>query len=249
MKGQVALVTGGARSIGREIAETLAARGAHIVSVDLLASDETVAAISAEGGSSEGLHADVTDERAVESTVRDIVARHGRIDVLVNNAGLFATVERRPFWEIDVHEWDRMLEVNVKSVFLCCRAVSLPMREARAGRIVNLSSNTSVFGMPNFLHYLASKSAVVGMTRGLARELGPFGIGVNAVAPGLVTTELTSESVPEAYRRQVAEGQCITEPLTPPDIAGGVAYLCSPAARLVTGQTLLINGGANMGPA
>jgi 3-oxoacyl-[acyl-carrier protein] reductase len=249
LAGSVAIVTGGARAIGRAIAETLAARGATVVSIDLAPSDETVAAIEAAGGRAVGVVGDVTDERAVEEAVARVLAEHGRIDVLVNNAGVFATVERRPFWEMPLDEWESILAVNVRSVFLCSRAVAGPMREARSGRIVNLASNTFVFGMANLLHYVASKGAVVGMTRSMARELGPFGIAVNGVAPGLVTTEITTQTVSDEYRELVAQGQCLQQAIVPDDIAGAVAYLAGPFARMVTGQTLLVNGGATMGPA
>ena len=249
LAGQVAVVTGAARAIGREIAETLAARGAAIVSIDLLAADETVEAISSRGGSAVSLIADVSDEDAVAEAFRQILNSYGRIDVLVNNAGVFAEIERRAFWEIETPEWDRLMSVNVRSVFLCSRAASGPMREAGRGRIVNIASNVVTFGMANLMHYVASKAAVIGMTRSMARELGPFGIAVNGVAPGLVTTEITVRVVPEEYRRLVAEGQCLREPIVPADVAAAVAYLASPAARMVSGQTLLVNGGATMGPA
>jgi 3-oxoacyl-[acyl-carrier protein] reductase len=249
LEGQVAVVTGAARAIGRETAETLAARGAAIVSIDLAASDDTVEAITSRGGWALSLIADVSDEGAVEQAFVRALKAFGRIDVLVNNAGVFVEVERRPFWEIPVDEWDRMMAVNLRSVFLCSRAVAGPMREAGRGRIVNIASNVVTFGMANLMHYVASKAAVIGMTRSMARELGPFGIAVNAVAPGLVTTEITRETVPAEYRKLVAEGQCLREPILPPDIATAVAYLAGPLARMVTGQTLLVNGGATMGPA
>jgi 3-oxoacyl-[acyl-carrier protein] reductase len=169
--------------------------------------------------------------------------------VLVNNAGLFAGIERRPFWEIELEEWEHVVGVNVRSVFLCSRRVARPMREAGRGRIVNIASNVVTFGMANLLHYVASKAAVIGITRSMARELGPSGIAVNAVAPGLVTTEITEQTVSEEYRRLVAQGQCLQEAILPQDIADAVAYLAGPAARMVTGQTLLVNGGATMGPA
>lgn len=249
LEGQVAVVTGAARAIGRAVAESLAERGATVVSVDLLDADETVARIEASGGRALALTGDVTDEDAVGQAFTAVLERCGRVDVLVNNAGLFAGLERRPFWEIDLTEWQRVMQVNVESVFLCSRAASAPMREAGGGRIVNIASNVVTFGMPNLMHYVASKAAVVGMTRSMARELGPFGIAVNAVAPGLVTTEITREIISEEYRRQVAQGQCLTEPLEPLDIAGAVAYLCGANARLVTGQTILVNGGATMSAA
>lgn len=249
LAGGVALVTGGARAIGRATAETLAARGATVVSVDLLPADETVAAIEARGGSALAITGDVTDETAVEAAVTQVLETYGRLDVLVNNAGLFAGIERRPFWEIPLAEWEHVLTVNVRSVFLCSKAVAVPMREAGGGRIVNIASNVVTFGMANLMHYVASKAAVIGITRSMARELGPSGIAVNAVAPGLVTTEITEQTVPEEYRRLVAQGQCLQEAILPADIANAVAYLAGPAARMVTGQTLLVNGGATMGPA
>ena len=249
LDGQVAIVTGAARAIGRAIAETLAARGATVVSIDLAAADETVAAIESAGGSALAITADVTDEALVADSVGRVLETYGRVDVLVNNAGLFAGIERRPFWEIDLEEWEHVLGVNVRSVFLCSRAVAAPMRDAGRGRIVNIASNVVTFGMPNLMHYVASKAAVIGITRSMARELGPSGIAVNAVAPGLVTTEITIETVPAEYRELVAKGQCLQVPILPSDIADAVTYLCGPAARMVTGQTMLVNGGANMGPA
>ena len=249
LEGQVAIVTGAARAIGRAIAETLAARGATAVSIDLAPADDTVASIEAAGGSALAITADVTDEAAVAASFAHVLDTYGRVDVLVNNAGLFAGIERRPFWEIDLDEWERVVGINVRSVFLCSRAVAEPMREAGSGRIVNIASNVVTFGMPNLMHYVASKAAVIGMTRSMARELGPSGIAVNAVAPGLVTTEITAETVPAEYRELVAKGQCLQVPILPADIADAVAYLAGPAARMVTGQTLLVNGGATMGPA
>jgi 3-oxoacyl-[acyl-carrier protein] reductase len=249
LAGRVAVVTGAARAIGRETAEVLAARGATIVSIDLVDADTLVESVTSHGGSAVSLVADVAEEEAVETAFREVLDRFGRVDVLVNNVGQFADVERRAFWEIPTEEWDRLMAVNVRSVFLCSRAAASPMREAKSGRIVNLASNVVTFGMANLMHYVASKAAVIGMTRSMARELGPFGIAVNAVAPGLVTTEITVRTVPEEYRRLVAQGQCLQEAILPSDIAEAVAYLAGPAARMVTGQTLLVNGGASMGPA
>jgi 3-oxoacyl-[acyl-carrier protein] reductase len=249
LAGRVAVVTGAARAIGRETAELLAARGATIVSIDLADAEALVETVTSRGGSAISLEADVAEEGAVETAFREVLDRFGQVDVLVNNVGQFADIERRAFWEIPTEEWDRLMAVNVRSVFLCSRAAANPMRAAKSGRIVNLASNVVTFGMANLMHYVASKAAVIGMTRSMARELGPFGIAVNAVAPGLVTTEITVRTVPEEYRRLVAQGQCLQEAILPSDIAEAVAYLAGPAARMVTGQTLLVNGGASMGPA
>jgi len=249
LAGKVAVVTGAARAIGQEIAITLATRGATLVSIDLAASTDTVTSVESLGGEAVGLTADVADEASVQEAFDEVGSRFGRIDILVNNAGLFAGLERRPFWDIDAGEWDRVTTINIRSVWLCARAASPFMRAAGTGCVVNLSSNTVTFGMPNLLHYVASKAAVIGMTRSMAHELGPHGVTVNAVAPGLVTTEVTKEWVSEDYRRQVAEGQCINNPILPADIAKTVAFLAGPDARMITGQTILVNGGATMGPA
>lgn len=247
--GQVAVVTGGARAIGREICLLLAREGATVVSLDLGDSAETVALIEQAGGTAAGIVCDVTDEARIDAAVAEVVERFGKIDVLVNNAGVFSTMERRPFWEIPVDEWDLMMTVNVRSVFLVTKAASAPMREAGSGRVVNIASNVFSFGMPEFMHYVASKGAVVGMTRSMARELGRFGIAVNSVSPGLVTTEITEQTVEEKYRLQVASNQCLVTPIVPTDIAEAVVFLATPSARMVTGQNLMVNGGATMGPA
>jgi 3-oxoacyl-[acyl-carrier protein] reductase len=248
LEGQVAVVTGGARAVGRAISETLAGEGATVVSLDLNGSEETVAAIEGAGGKATGIVCDVTDPEQVDAAIAGVVADHGRLDVLVNNAGVFSTMERRPFWEIPTDEWDLMMRINTRSVFLVSKAASAPMREARQGRIVNIASNVFTFGMADFLHYVASKGAVVGMTRTMARELGPYGVAVNAISPGLVTTEITETTVPAEYREIVANNQCLRTPILPGDIAQAVAFLSGPAARMVSGQTLLVNGGATMGP-
>lgn len=243
LQGKTAVVTGAARGLGRVIAETIAALGADIVSIDLDASDETVAMIEDEGGRASSHTADLTDEEQVNHVFDEIIRQHKRIDILVNNAG-FYSVERRPFWEIDSGEWEKVMMINVRSVFLCSRAASIPMRSRESGRIINISSSGITFGMPNLMHYVAAKSAVAGMTRSMAGELGPFGISVNAVAPGLVPTDSALEAVGREILEEAVQGQAIQQPLNPRDIAGAVAFLCGPEAGMVSGQTILVNGGA-----
>jgi 3-oxoacyl-[acyl-carrier protein] reductase len=249
MQGLTAVVTGAARAIGQRIAITLAEAGADVVSVDLADSSETIAQVEATGRRGRGIVADVTDQGAMDAARDTVLAEFGRVDALVNNAGVFATMERRPFWEIPLEEWEFALRVNLTSTFVASKSFSAPMRDAGRGRIVNVSSNTVTFGMPNFLHYLASKAGVIGVTRGMANELGPYGIGVNAVGPGLVTTEVTASVIGAEYLDKVAQGQALKRRIEPQDVADAVAFLCSPGAEMITGQTMLVNGGASMGPA
>ena len=247
LSGQVAIVTGGARAIGRQISQTLASRGAAVEIFDLAEAGETTRSIRAQGGVAAHQTLDVTDESGVGDAVRAVVERHGRLDILINNAGLFAGIPRRPFWEIELAEWRRVMAVNVDSIFLLCREVLEPMKASGGGRVVNLSSNVITFGMGNLLHYVASKGAVSVMTRSLAREMGPFGIAVNAVGPGLVTTEITTAEISDKYLQAVAEGQMLNQRIHPSDIAEAVVFLASPAASMITGQTLFVNGGATAG--
>ncbi|RME62592.1 MAG: SDR family oxidoreductase, partial [Alphaproteobacteria bacterium] len=175
-----------------------------------------------------------------------VMRRTGRIDILVNNAGFF-NVARRPFWEIDLAEWDRIVSINIHTVFLCARAAAQPMRAQKSGRIVNISSNVVTFGMPNLMHYVAAKAAVVGMTRAMASELGPFGITVNAVAPGLVATPAARQSASQAIFDHALDKQRLKHVLTPDDVAAAVSCFCLPESRSITGQTLLVNGGDGFG--
>lgn len=247
LDGQVVVVTGGARAIGREIAVKVASAGAAVAVLDLENAERTIEAVRATGAEAMALRADVSDAETVEQAMSTVAGLMGRIDGLVNNAGLYVSLERRPFWEIPVEEWDRVMAVNTRSVFVCSAAAVPHMRRNPGGRIVNISSDVVTFGMPNLLHYVASKGAVATLTRAMAREVGPFGIGVNAVGPGLVTTEITEQTIPEVYRKEIAAEQCIAELIRPADVAATVAFLLSPEARMISGQTVLVNGGASMG--
>jgi len=243
LQDRVAVITGGAGGLGQEIAMALVRRGASIVSLDLKDSEATVERVSAAGGKAISFSADLTDEMQVASVFQNIMKQCDRIDILVNTAG-FYQVERRPFWGIDLAEWRRVMTTNVDSTFLCAQYASAPMRKQKYGRIINISSNTITFGMANLMHYIAAKAAIIGMTRSMARELGEFEITVNAVAPGLVSTPAAIESLSEEVIHFAIQSQAIHTQIEPDDIASAVTYLCSPGTRLVTGQTLLVNGGA-----
>ena len=247
MAGQVAVVTGASGEIGSVLARALAARGAAVVALDILDGNDVVTAITEAGGEARGVVADLRDEQATAAAVAEVLEWRGRVDVLVNMAGIYYGVPRIPFWEIDGDTWDDVVASNMRTAFLACRAFSAPMREANRGRIVNVSSNVSVFGMGNFLHYVGAKAALVGMTRSMARELGPFNVAVNAVAPGLVHTDKTAGDTSPEYLQVVVNGQCLKHPILVEDVVNAVMFLSCEESRLITGQTLLVNGGAAMG--
>ncbi len=241
LDGKVAVVTGAAQGIGRAIADGLAAEGARIVVVDLQRAEEAAGAY-ADGV---GLTADVANEADVERVVSEAHERCGSIDVLVNNAGLYASLAMRPFTEIPLEEWRQVMDVNVASMFLTCRAVVPVMREQGGGKIVNISSGTPFRGVPFLLHYVTSKGAIVALTRALAKELGRDGIHVNCVAPGFTMSEgvQAHPEVVDALRDVSVAARTIQRDQVPEDVAGAVVFLCTPAADFVTGQTMVIDGG------
>jgi NAD(P)-dependent dehydrogenase (short-subunit alcohol dehydrogenase family) len=241
LDGKVAIVTGGAQGIGRAIADRLAADGARIVIADLKGA-EAAAADFADGV---GLTVDVSSEDDVARMASEAAERCGRIDVLVNNAGLYASLAMRPFEQIPVDEWRRVMDVNVLSMFLTCRAVVPHMREQGGGRIVNISSGTPFRGVPFVLHYVTSKGAIVALTRALAKELGGDEILVNCVAPGFTMSDGVQENpeVVEALRDVSVSARTIKRDQVPEDVVGAVAFLCGPESTFITGQTMVIDGG------
>ena len=232
LDGKVAIVTGGAQGIGAAIARGLEAEGAEVVVADLEPPEGAI-------------QADVSSEEDVERMVAEALERNGRIDILVNNAGLYASLEMRAFTQIPLEEWNRVMQVNVASMFLTCRAVVPLMRERGGGKIVNISSGTAFRGVPFSLHYVSSKGAIVSFTRALARELGKDGIHVNCVAPGFTMSEGVEErpDVIEALRDVSIAARTLQRDQTPGDVVGAVVFLCTPAADFITGQTMVIDGG------
>jgi NAD(P)-dependent dehydrogenase (short-subunit alcohol dehydrogenase family) len=241
LEGKVAVVTGGARGIGNAIARGLAAEGARVVVADLAGADEAAAALP--GGV--GVTADVASEADVRRLVEETVGRCGGLDVLVNNAGLYASLPMRPFEEIPLDEWRRVMDVNVASMFLCCRAAVPAMRERGGGAIVNISSGTPFRGVPYLLHYVTSKGAIVAFTRALAKELGRDEIRVNCVAPGFTLSDGVREhpEVIETLRDVSIAARTLQRDQVPEDVVGAVVYLAGPSASFVTGQTIVIDGG------
>jgi 3-oxoacyl-[acyl-carrier protein] reductase len=244
-EGRVALVTGAGQGLGRAIVSRLTAAEARVLvtDVDAAKAERVAEEIRGAGGDALALALDVASEQSVAQAVAAGVDHYGRIDVLVNNAAIFSTIEVKPFEEISIEEWRRVMEVNVDGMFLCARAVAPHMRSQGFGRIVNLSSSTVLMGRVNYLHYVTSKSAVIGFTRALARELGEWEITVNAVMPGATKTEVPRESVTDDALRGLVAEQAIHVPLVPDDIANAVAFIASDEARLLTGQIVVVDGG------
>ena len=241
LEGKVAIVTGGARGIGRAIAEGLAAEGARLVIADLAGADEAAASFS----DGLGLTVDVAAEEGVERMAAETVERCGRVDILVNNAGLYASLPMRPFEEISAEEWRRVMDVNVLSMFLCCRSIVPRMREHGGGKIVNISSGTPFRGVPFLLHYVTSKGAIVAFTRALAKEVGAAGVLVNCVAPGFTMSEgvKAHPEVIEKLRDVSIAARTLQRDELPEDVVGAVVFLCGPGSDFITGQTMVIDGG------
>ena len=245
-ENKVVIVTGAARGLGQEYARQFARRGAIVAVNDLRDCSETLQIIEQEGTAGIAAKTDVTSAESTREMAQAVLDKFGRIDVLVNNAALYGSLTFVPFDRLDEDEWDATMNVNVKGIWQCCKAVVPVMKEQESGSIVNISSLAATYGMPNGLHYTASKAAVIGATRGLARELGRHNIRVNAVAPNVVNTDATGEVFGDKRDKVVdatMSQQAIRKPLETEDIVGAVLYLGSDHSKLTTGQTIMVDGG------
>jgi NAD(P)-dependent dehydrogenase (short-subunit alcohol dehydrogenase family) len=239
---RVAIVTGGAQGIGRKVAEALAGKGARVVVADVQAADDVAATL---GGIA--VSVDVSDQQACERMARAAIDAYGRVDVLVNNAGIWSSLVPTPFEQLSVDEWRRVFDVNVLGMYLATRAVAPFMRRAKHGRIINLSSGTPFKGVPLFLHYVTSKGAVIAMTRALAKELGNDNVLVNAIAPGFTLSDgvLANPVQMEQLQDVSAKARVLVRDQYPEDVVGAVLFFASDESSFITGQSLVVDGGAH----
>jgi NAD(P)-dependent dehydrogenase (short-subunit alcohol dehydrogenase family) len=244
LENKVAIITGSARGMGRVFALRFAKEGARLTICDVLDCTPVAEEIKAIGGEVLVLKTDVTSEKNTAEMVKKTVDRFGKIDILVNNAALIGGKGfMKPPEQLVAEDWDKILAVNIKGVFLCCKAVIPYMKKQGNGKIINIASTTAFIGLPLFLHYSTTKGGIVTMTRGLARELGEFNINVNAVAPGLVMTEAMQTIFSEEDEKRVLGMQLIKKSIRPEDVAAAVVFLASDEANMITGQTLGVNAG------
>ncbi len=247
--GTTVVVTGAAGGIGGRYVHAFAAAGANVVATDVPAAAEAGAALADKAGADGPGRAvfepgDITSDDDWARVVARARAEFGAVHVLVNNAAIYQGIAaKRPLTELTTDDWDTVLRVNVRGTWQGIRAVVPAMREAGGGRVVNISSTVARMGAPGFAHYVASKAAVDGLTRAAARELGPDGITVNAVAPGLVSDEATRTLNTDDYIATAARGRALGREMVPDDLVGAVLFLASAAGGFVTGQTLVVDGG------
>ncbi|GGQ26586.1 3-oxoacyl-ACP reductase [Actinomadura coerulea] len=241
---EVVIVTGGAKGIGLAYCEALGRAGYRVAVADITDPGQVVALINDAGGEAMAVEVDVTDEAATYRMAEAVAERWGRIDGLVNNAGYFSAIEKTPFDQLDVDEWDLVFQVNVRGTWLCCRSVFPYMRDRGYGKIINTSSMTVATAVPHFLHYVASKSAIVGLTRALAREAGAYGIAVNTISPCYVPHDPAYTSRQDAAMGEtIIRERCLQREMTQDDLVGTVLYLIGHGSDFVTGQNLYVNGG------
>jgi p-cumic alcohol dehydrogenase len=249
VQGKVIVITGAARGIGQEYARSLGAAGARVVAADISDCSATLDLIKKAGGEGLAVKLDVGDAASALAMAQAASSAFKRIDGLINNAALYATLRGGRFDAIAEADWDAVMSINVKGIWNCCKAVVPIMRQNGGGSIVNISSLAATYGMPFGLHYTTSKAAVIGLTRGLARELGRDGIRVNALAPGTVLTDATRQFFGQKFEKAVERirtDQTIQRNLMPVDLVGTVTWLLSDSSSFVTGQTIAVDGGTVM---
>jgi len=250
LENKVTIITGAAHGIGRAYARRFAQEGAHVVIADIdgTGAEQTAKAIIDEGGSAWARVTDVRDYSNIQGLVRETLERFDRIDVLLNNAAIYVT---QKLWkgaveELDIEEWDRVIDVNLKGVFLCCKAVIPTMKQQRSGKIINIASGTFFSGSGNMPHYTTAKGGVVALTRVMARQLGEWNINVNCMTPGSTMSEETVTEEVLKRRQEGTDKRCFKRIETPADIVGTALFLASSDSDFITGQLLVVEGGGIM---
>ena len=244
LDGKTAVITGAGRGIGAVMAKHMASEGANVVATDVIDTADTVAAIKNAGGAALGVHVDVTSDADLNAMVEATEKEFGALNILVNNAGIFAALQPKPFLEIDNDEFDKVMTVNARGVHQATKAVVPAMIRAGGGKIVNIASGTFYYGPPGLSHYTASKGAVIALTRGIGRELGEKNIQVNAIAPGLTESEsIKGHTGFDPARAPTVQSRSIKREMLPEDLLGSLMYLITPDSNFVTGQTLNVDGG------
>jgi len=249
LKGKVAIVTGGGHGIGRAYCLGLAAEGAEVAVVDIdeEAAQRVAQAIQEKGGGALAIRTDISDWASAQEMARATMEHFGKIDTLVNNAAIFGKVaiSRVPFWEISLEEWDRVMDVNITGAWLCACAV-FPHMKAQGGKIINQSSAAFHLGMGNYAHYVASRGAIIGLTRAMARELGEFNINVNSIAPGSTLSEDNPDEERIEFCKRPIARRAIKRIEYPEDMVGALIFLASNDSDFITGQTIIVDGGSYM---
>jgi 3-oxoacyl-[acyl-carrier protein] reductase len=249
LRNRVVIITGGAVGIGRIYSEQLSAAGMRVVIADIAADagEKLAAKLRKQGGEALSVATDISNEKATQNLTAAVIERFGRIDALINNASLMSSLPRRSWLEIPAEEWDRVMAVDLRGLFLCCRAVAPQMKKQGKGKIVNITSTRVFEGTPNRLHYTTAKAGVIGFTRALAREVGPDNIAVNVVAPGLTLSETQLATSQSSYLASGYDQQrAFARAQYPEDLVGTVMFLLSDASDFMTGQTLVVDGGKFM---
>jgi len=252
LDGKVAIITGAARGIGQAYAVRFAEEGAKLVVCDVLDCTETKEKVEEIGAECLALNVDVSDEKSTQKMAEETIKKFGRIDILLNNAAIYGGLVMKPFEQIPVEEWDKVMAVNLKGLFLCSKAVSPQMKKQKKGKIINISSTTFHQGVPMLLHYVTSKGGVVGFTRALANELGEYGINVNAIAPGFTMTEASkgitggNQELFEQLASMQANMQAIKRREEADDLTGAAIFFASDYSDFITGITLPVSGGSGL---
>lgn len=244
LDGKTVAITGAGRGIGAVMAKHMASEGANVVVTDVLDTGETVAAIKQAGGSALGMHVDVTSDESLAAMIEAAEKEYGALNILVNNASIFAALQPKPFMQIDNDEFDAVMRVNARGVHQACKAAVPAMLRAGGGKIVNIASGTFYYGPPGLSHYTASKGAVIALTRGFGRELGDKNIQVNAIAPGLTESDsLKGNAGFDPARGPTVQSRSIKREMVPEDLLGSLMFLITPDSDFMTGQTLNVDGG------